>query len=242
MFWKSLKKAKLREVETSRAQRPLSVVRAVAEEAPGCRDFEGVLGAGHDGLAVLAGWCSPQEAAGFDHAREARRLEACGACSIFVAADGDLENLRHVRDSVGVPVVRHGAIVDEYQVYESRGLGVDSVVLNANLLDTAELQYFLEIGRDLGMESVLEVTDIEGLRSGLRTDGRILAISPLVGGGVESGWEEIMELCTDARRQAEGRLLVCFSCAESRHQVLSAAQAGFNAVMIKSSLDPPCCR
>ncbi len=74
------------------------------------------------------------------------------------------------------PILLNDLIIDEYQVYLARALGADSYTLYPGIIDTAELQYFIEIGRDLNMEAWVSVRDETVLPLALKTDAKILAL------------------------------------------------------------------
>ena len=57
------------------------------------------------------------------------------------------------------PILRKDFIIDEYQLYESRSLQADVVLLIASVLEKAEIHRFISISHELGMEVLLELYD-----------------------------------------------------------------------------------
>lgn len=57
------------------------------------------------------------------------------------------------------PILRKDFIVDVYQIYESRSIGADVILLLANVLSVTEIKQFTKLANDLGMEVLLEIRD-----------------------------------------------------------------------------------
>ena len=88
-----------------------------------------------------------------------------GAISLSVLTEqkhflGDPNFLLTLRKNVGVPLLRKDFIISEYQVYEAADLGADAVLLIARVLDE-ELERYMRLAKELGMESLVEVFDAE---------------------------------------------------------------------------------
>ena len=72
----------------------------------------------------------------------------------FAGADEHIQQLSH---QVSLPLLRKDFIIDEYQVYETRALGADALLLIAACLDDAELEKLANLGLELGLDLLLEV-------------------------------------------------------------------------------------
>jgi len=100
--------------------------------------------------------------AGSDPARLAIGYQSNGAAAISVLTDyrffgGSGPDLASVRDSVTLPLLRKDFILDELQVYESRALGADAVLLIASLLEASALSDLGGIASELGMATLVEI-------------------------------------------------------------------------------------
>ncbi|MFF4409555.1 indole-3-glycerol phosphate synthase TrpC [Streptomyces sp. NPDC001262] len=87
-----------------------------------------------------------------------------GAAAISVLTEereflGSLADLRAVRRSVGVPVLRKDFIVSAYQVWEARACGADLVLLIVAALEDAQLAELHRLTTELGMTALVEVHD-----------------------------------------------------------------------------------
>ena len=90
---------------------------------------------------------------------------------------GSIDYLKQARASVGLPVLRKDFIVDAYQVYESRAMGADCILLIAAILDDAAMADLEAIAMDLDMAVLVEVHDREELHRALKLRTPLLGIN-----------------------------------------------------------------
>ena len=97
----------------------------------------------------------------------AQIYESNGAKMLSVHTDkhflGCNEDFIKVRQEVKLPLLRKDFVIDEYQIYEARKLGADAVLLIVRILKPAELEKFLNICHELGLDALVEVHDAEDL-------------------------------------------------------------------------------
>jgi indole-3-glycerol phosphate synthase len=178
---------KAEEVAAAKLARPLREIEAAAREAPPPRDFEGALratiAAGRAAVIAEVKKASPSRGvlrADFDPAAIAASYARGGAACLSVLTDrqyfqGATEFLIAARAAASLPALRKDFVVDEYQVFETRALGADAVLLIVAALDDARLRGLEACARDLGMAVLVEVHDAAEL-------GRALALTtPLIG-------------------------------------------------------------
>ena len=87
-----------------------------------------------------------------------------GAACLSVLTDkqffqGGVDYLKQARASCDLPVLRKDFIVDAYQVYESRSMGADCILLIAACLEDSQMLEFESIAHALGMAVLGEVHD-----------------------------------------------------------------------------------
>ncbi len=119
--------------------------------------------------------------------------------------------------------------MDAYQVYESRAMGADAVLLIAACLDDAQMRDFEAIALGLDMAVLVEVHDAAELERALRLK------TPLI--GINNRNLQTFEVSLDTtlalRAQVPpGRLLVTESGIHSRDDVLRMGAAGVNAFLV----------
>jgi indole-3-glycerol phosphate synthase/phosphoribosylanthranilate isomerase len=98
----------------------------------------------------------------------AAAYERAGASSISVLTEGNffhgsLEDLRNIRNAVGIPILQKDFIVDEFQIREAKFYGASIVLLIARFLTSQQLQSFLEYCRELKINALVEITDEKDL-------------------------------------------------------------------------------
>ena len=180
---------KAREVAAARAARPIEALRADARAAPPVRDFAGALRAkiecGDAGVIAEIKKASPSRGVLrpiFEPATIAARYEAGGAACLSVLTDRDYfqgapEHLAAARAACSLPALRKDFIVDEYQIFESRVLGADCILLIVAALDDARLAALEATAREIGMAVLAEVHDAPELERALRLANPLIGIN-----------------------------------------------------------------
>jgi indole-3-glycerol phosphate synthase len=232
-----------RRAEVARRQRivPEAVLRIAAGKADPPRDFAGALT--RDNINVIAEIKKASPSAGllrrdFEPAALARGFEQAGAAALSVLTEeenfqGALAHLRDARAAVALPVLRKDFIVDSYQVWEARAANADSFLLIAAALDDAALAGLLALGRELGMEALVEVHTAEELRRALAAGGHMV--------GVNNRNLHTLEVRTDISFELvdmipDDRIAVSESGLRSPEDLSKLRSAGFDAFLIGESL------
>lgn len=117
-----------------------------------------------------------------DPVETARLYAANGAAAISVLTErdffhGDPSYLRAVREAVSLPLLRKDFLVDPDQVFESRALGADAILLIAAILSDGELETLLGLAGDLGLGCLVEVHDEAELARALAAGARLIGIN-----------------------------------------------------------------
>ena len=102
----------------------------------------------------------------------ASSYENNGATCLSVLTDHDFfqgseEFLVQARKAVSIPVLRKDFIIDPYQVYESRAIGADCILLIVAALADRPMRELAGLATELGMDVLVEVHNREELERGL---------------------------------------------------------------------------
>ena len=118
----------------------------------------------------------------FRPAEQLAEYEKGGADAVSVLTDenffqGSTKILKELRELTELPLLRKEFIIDPLQIYESYFIGADLILLIAAVLDKKELDKFLDICRELKLEAIVEVHNLEELEKVLTTDAEIIGIN-----------------------------------------------------------------
>jgi indole-3-glycerol phosphate synthase len=180
---------KREEIALAQRRKPLAAMRADAESRVLTRDFEGALRSKIAGgkAAVIAEIKKASPSKGvlredFIPADIAQSYAENGAACLSVLTDqhffqGSVDYLKQARASCDLPVLRKDFMVDAYQVYESRAMGADCILLIAACLEDAQMVELEAIARGLDMAVLVEVHDKPELERALKLKTRLVGIN-----------------------------------------------------------------
>ena len=105
----------------------------------------------------------------FDPVSKSKEYESFGASALSILTEedyflGNIQYLKDVKATTSLPILRKDFIVDEYQIYESKLIGADCILLIASILNDEELKNFSEISERLKLDYIIEVHDEEELQ------------------------------------------------------------------------------
>ena len=220
---------------------PETALRFGVKHALPLRDFAAALT--RDSLNVIAELkkASPSRGvirADFDPVALAKGLEAAGAAALSVLTEeeyfqGDLKHMRDGRAAVGLPVLRKDFIVDPWQVWEARATNADSFLLIVAGLSDDLLAELLALGRELGMEPLVEVHTREELTRALAASARIIGVNNRDLRTLEVRVETSVELIAAIPDEC---IAVCESGLRTHDDLIRLRAAGFDAFLIGEHL------
>ena len=171
----------------------------------------------------------------------ALEMEEAGAVAISVLTEpgvfrGSLENLKEVRKTVCLPVLRKDFIIDRVQLEEE---GSDLVLLIAGILGK-ELGAFVELAIEKGFEPLVEVHSREDLELALETDTKIIGVNNRNFETLKIDLATTEELAPLIREydleHGTSHLIISESGMNSPSDVRRVMLAGADAVLIGSAL------
>ncbi|OIQ97021.1 indole-3-glycerol phosphate synthase [mine drainage metagenome] len=180
---------KNQEVAVALSAKPLPAMRAEAEQAAPARDFSGAIrgkiAAGRPAIIAEIKKASPSKGvirADFRPAEIAASYERHGAACLSVLTDeqffqGSAEYLKQARAACNLPVLRKDFIVSEYQVYQSRAMGADAILLIASALTLNQMKSLEKLAHKLGMDVLVEVHDGKELEVALQLSTPLIGIN-----------------------------------------------------------------
>ncbi|GMB00741.1 indole-3-glycerol phosphate synthase TrpC [Pelosinus sp. IPA-1] len=170
------------EVEGRKEQQPLSSFRDSIEK--GCFSFYKAIREAPWALIAECKLASPvkgQLCTNYTETQLAELYTANGATALSVHTDlhfnGELENIAAVRAVTSLPILRKDFIIDVYQVYESRLVGADAILLIAAVLTDAEIEEYLGVAKEIGLDCLVEVHTLEELLRVQKTSANLVGIN-----------------------------------------------------------------
>jgi indole-3-glycerol phosphate synthase len=229
------------EVEHRKRVLPETALKYGVKAAPPVRDFTAALS--RDALNIIAELKPASPSLGvirdpFDAPALAKALAVAGAAALSVLTEGEffggsLKNLREARKEVTLPALRKDFIFDPWQVWEARANDADSFLLIVAALHDLQLRDLIALGRELGMEPLVEVHTHDELDRALATDARIIGVNnrdlKTLAVRMETSFELIEQIPDPCLAVAESGLRTHADLAELR-------SAGFDAFLVGEHL------
>jgi len=233
--------------ELAQAQKriPLAAIRADAESRVLTRDFEGALrrkiASGKSAVIAEIKKASPSKGvlrADFIPADIAQSYaegdgKTSAAC-LSVLTDrqffqGQVDFLKQARASCDLPVLRKDFMIDGYQIYESRAMGADCVLLIAACLDDARMAELEAIARSLDMAVLVEVHDRAELDRALKLKTPLVGINNRNLRTFEVSLDTTLSMLKDV---PPGKLVVTESGILQKADVKKMRDAGVHAFLV----------
>ena len=180
---------KREEVAALMRQKPLAAMRADAESRVLTRDFVGALqskmAAGKPAVIAEVKKASPSKGvlrADFIPADIAQSYAEYGAACLSVLTDrqffqGSTDYFKQARASCSLPALRKDFMIEPYQIYESRVMGADCILLIAACLDDAQMKDMEAVAMSMDMAVLVEVHDADELERGLKLKTPLIGIN-----------------------------------------------------------------
>ena len=233
---------KRQEVAAAKKKISFDAIRADAESRVLTRGFEGAMrrkiAAGKSAVIAEIKKASPSKgvlrAGEFIPADIAQSYAEAGAACLSVLTDrqffqGEPDYLKQARASCDLPVLRKDFMVDPYQIYESRAMGADCVLLIAAVLDDARMAELEAIARSLDMAVLVEVHDRPELDRALKLKTPLVGINNRNLRTFDVSLATTIDMLKDI---PEGRLVVTESGIGTKQDVAAMRAAGVHAFLV----------
>ena len=232
---------KYEEVAARRAKVTDAEVQQAAQEAGPLRGFVAAMQTKLDQekAAVIAEVkkASPSKGVICEHfvpAEIVASYQQGGAACLSVLTDIDFfqgsdSYLQEARAACELPVLRKDFMVEPYQVYESRAIGADCILLIAASLSDSQMEELNAVAKSLGLDVLVEVHNADELARALPLNTRMIGINNRDLHSFETRLEVTYELL-DAIPQ--DRLVVTESGILAPEDVTAMREHGVNAFLV----------
>lgn len=118
----------------------------------------------------------------FDPVKIASAYQSAGATCLSVLTDqpyfkGTDEDFEAVKTIAHIPVIRKDFMLTPYQIFESRALGADCILLIMAALDDMTVQSLYNTATDLGMDVLIEIHDEDELNRALKINPMMIGVN-----------------------------------------------------------------
>lgn len=90
---------------------------------------------------------------------------------------GDNSYIEIVKNISKKPVLRKDFIIDELQIYESKIIGANCILLICSLLDETKLSKFLKLADSLNLSALVEAHNEDEIKTAIKANARIIGVN-----------------------------------------------------------------
>ena len=237
-------KKKRAHVEKQKNAHPLNEIKnRIADQSPSRGFIDRIKTVNAAGIALITEVkkASPSKGlirADFDPASIAKIYEDNGAACVSVLTDepyfqGTDAHFISARTAIELPMIRKDFMIDPYQIYESRALGADCILLIMAALDDSLAAELYGLATDLGMDVLVEIHDAEELERALTLNPAMIGINnrnlKTLSVDVQTSFNLVSDIPENCVKIAESGL--------SDHNTLTKLKtAGFSGFLVGESL------
>lgn len=118
----------------------------------------------------------------FNPVKKALEYEAFGASALSILTEenffmGSVNYLKEVKAITSLPILRKDFMIDEYQVYESKLIGADCILLIASILSDQQIEDFIYVAKKLDLDYLIEVHDENELKRVKHFDDALIGVN-----------------------------------------------------------------
>lgn len=165
--------------------------------------------------------------------------EAGGAAAVSVLTEkdyfaGSLDDLRNVKATVRLPVLRKDFVFEEYQVYESAASGADAILLIVAALNNETLSHLRRLAEDeFGLDALVEVHTSDELKRAAACGAILIGVNNRDLRTFEVSLDTSLSL---ASQMPTGSVAISESGLHSSNDLQRLHQAGYHGFLIGETL------
>ena len=129
----------------------------------------------------------------------AKTYEECGISCLSILTDekyfkGSVTDLTDIRKISKLPILRKDFIVDEYQIYESKLVGANCILIILAMIDQKKADELEAIAQNIGLDVIIEIHNKEELERAINMQSELIGINNRNLNNFETRLETTIEL------------------------------------------------
>ena len=129
----------------------------------------------------------------------AKTYEECGISCLSILTDekyfkGSVTDLIDIRKISTLPILRKDFIVDEYQIYESKLVGANCILIILAMIDQKKADELEAIAQNIGLDVIIEIHNKEELQRAANMKSELIGINNRNLNNFETRLETTIEL------------------------------------------------
>lgn len=240
MILDKIVEAKRKEVASLKERMPISRMEEAMRDLPAPRDFRNAISRSPCSIIAEVKRRSPSKGrirGDFDPLKIAALYQENGAVAVSVLTDeeffgGNRTYLSGIREVVDLPLLRKDFIIDPYQIYETRALGGDALLLIVSLLE-GQLKEYIRLTQKVGLAALVEVHNRAELEKALAADAQIIGINNR---DLETFFTDLRATFKLAPSIPKDRIVVSESGINTREDIETLMQAGVHSFLVGEAL------
>jgi indole-3-glycerol phosphate synthase len=174
----------------------------------------------------------------FDPVLIALLYEESGAAALSVLTDkaffgGDETHIAAIKECVRLPLLRKDFIIDLYQIYETRYVQADAILLIAGILEKEQLREYSGLAQSLGLSVLCEIHSEGELDRALASDAKFIGINNR---DLTTFTVDLKTSINLAASIPADRIIVSESGIRTRQDIETLTKAGIHAFLIGETL------
>lgn len=167
-----------------------------------------------------------------------KEYEKAGVVAISIVTEkhffkGSTKMIKELREITTLPILQKDFVIDQYQIYEAKGLGADAVLIIAKILKEKELTTFVDLAINLGIEPVVEVNSFKDLKKALKTSTKVIAVNAR---DLDTFKIDISAACKLLKQIPKQYIKLGFSGVQDHNQIKQYREAGVDGVLVGTLL------
>lgn len=173
----------------------------------------------------------------YNYLEIAKEYERAGASCISCLTEpyfflGSDKHLVDIKNNVNIPVLRKDFIINEYQIYESKALGADAILLIVRILDDEKLKEYIKLAHDLSLGVLVECHSEEEIERAIKANAKVIGVNNrnLLDFSMD------YDLALNIKKKYENIILISESGLRNKDDVKKVFDSKMNGCLIGESL------